>query len=104
MLQGASAMTIYHKHHIIPKHMGGTDDPSNLVELTIEEHAEAYRKLYEQHGKWQDKIAWQMLSGQITNSEAIKISQSTGAKNRKKRYGKDNHFYGKKHLEESKKK
>ena len=24
-----------HKHHIIPKHKGGTDDPSNLVELTV---------------------------------------------------------------------
>ena len=32
---------VYHKHHIIPKHIGGTDDPSNLVDLTIEEHAEA---------------------------------------------------------------
>ena len=28
-------MTIKHKHHIIPRHMGGTDDPINLVELTI---------------------------------------------------------------------
>lgn len=27
------------KHHIIPKSEGGTDDPSNLVECTIEEHA-----------------------------------------------------------------
>ena len=23
-----------HIHHIIPKHMGGTDEESNLVELT----------------------------------------------------------------------
>lgn len=30
-----------HIHHIIPRHMGGTDDPSNLIELTIQEHAEA---------------------------------------------------------------
>jgi hypothetical protein len=33
---------IIHKHHIIPKHAGGTNDPSNLVELTIEQHAEAH--------------------------------------------------------------
>ena len=24
-----------HKHHIIPKHAGGTDDPDNLIELSI---------------------------------------------------------------------
>jgi len=61
---------IKHKHHIIPKHAGGTDDSSNLIELTIEEHAEAHRLLFEEHGRWQDKIAWKFLSGQISESEA----------------------------------
>ncbi len=64
-------MSIYkHKHHIIPKHIGGTDDPFNIVLLTVEEHAEAHRKLYEEYGRWQDKIAWKTLSGQITKTEA----------------------------------
>ena len=62
---------VIHKHHIIPKHMGGTDDPSNLVELTVEEHAEAHKKLFEEYGQWQDEIAWKCLSGQITQAEAI---------------------------------
>jgi hypothetical protein len=26
-----------HIHHIIPKHIGGTDEPSNLIELTVKE-------------------------------------------------------------------
>ena len=52
-----------HKHHIIPKHMGGSNNPSNIVELTIEEHAEAHRVLYETHGCWQDRLAWLGLSG-----------------------------------------
>ena len=50
--------------------MGGSNDPSNLVELTVEEHAEAHRILWEKHGKWQDKIAWKTLSGQISIQEA----------------------------------
>jgi len=61
-----------HLHHIIPKHMGGTDDPSNLRELTIEEHAEAHRKLYEEFGKPQDKRAWMGLAKLMTGKEIIK--------------------------------
>jgi hypothetical protein len=72
-----------HKHHIIPKHIGGSDDPSNLVELTVEEHAEAHRKLYEQYGHWQDKIAYDMLSGQIGLDDAIQAAR--GAANRGKK-------------------
>lgn len=59
-----------HWHHIVPKHAGGSDDSSNLVLLTVEEHAEEHRKLWENHGRWQDKIAWKTLSGQITIQEA----------------------------------
>lgn len=94
-----------HIHHIIPKHMGGTDDPSNLVELTIEEHAEAHRKLYEQYGSEYDLIAWRMLSGQIPVTEATRLSQVEAAKRRwtdearveqsKKMTGKSNHMFGK---------
>ena len=39
-----------HKHHIVPKHAGGTNNPENLIELTVEEHAEAHRILYEENG------------------------------------------------------
>ncbi len=28
----------YEKHHVIPKCMGGTDDPENIVKLTLREH------------------------------------------------------------------
>ena len=73
-----------HLHHIIPKYMGGTDDPSNLVELTVEEHAEAHRLLYEQHGNWQDKIAWQALSGRIGQEEILRMKQGMANKGRKR--------------------
>lgn len=58
-----------HKHHIIPKHMGGSNHPDNLIELSVEDHADAHRKLYEEHGHWQDRIAWKALSGQIGKEE-----------------------------------
>jgi hypothetical protein len=61
-----------HWHHIIPKHMGGSDDPSNLIELTIEEHAEAHRKLYEEFGRVQDRRAWMGLAKMMTGEEIIR--------------------------------
>ena len=60
-----------HLHHILPKHMGGTDNPSNLIELTVEEHAEAHRKLYEEYGRLQDKRAWLGLAKIMTGEEII---------------------------------
>lgn len=69
-----------HMHHVIPKHMGGTDDSGNLVELTIEEHAEAHKKLYEQYGLWQDYLAWQGLSGMMDKQELIRQMLSIAGK------------------------
>lgn len=72
-----------HTHHIIPKHQGGTDDPSNLVELTVEQHAEVHRLLFEQHGRLQDKIAWLALSGRIGQEEILRMKQGLGMKGKK---------------------
>lgn len=60
--------------------MGGTDDPSNLIELTLEEHAEAHRLLWEQYGKWEDKYAWLGLLGMIPNKELHQKISSEAAK------------------------
>jgi hypothetical protein len=61
-----------HKHHIIPKHMGGTNHSSNLVLLTVEEHTEAHRLLWEKYGHWQDEIAYKGLAGIINKEEAVR--------------------------------
>jgi hypothetical protein len=50
--------------------MGGTDDPSNLVELSVEDHAAAHMELYEKHGNQFDLIAARMLRKEITGKEA----------------------------------
>ncbi len=106
---------IYHIHHIVPKHMGGDDSAGNLVKLTVEEHAEAHRKLYEQFGNKFDHIAYLVLSKQIGQEEAnyMKLlgpknwtveGKENLRKSAKTRTGKKNGFYGKKHSEETKQK
>lgn len=54
----------YHRHHIIPKHMGGDDTKENLVYLTPEEHAAAHLHLYEEFGYSADLMAYNYI---ITN-------------------------------------
>lgn len=106
-----------HKHHIIPVHMGGTDDTSNIEEISVEEHAEKHRILFEQHGHWQDYLAWQGLAGRMGKEEIIryKISQTHKGKKLtpehieilrekgKKLTGNNNPFFGKTHSEEGRK-
>ena len=83
-----------HKHHIVPKHMGGTDDSSNLILLTVEEHAEAHQKLFEEYGRKQDELAWKGLLGLIDKEE---MSRQIASLNGKK-------WLGKKHSESTKQK
>ena len=64
--------------------MGGTDDPNNLIELTVEEHAEAHRILYEEHGKWEDYCAWQALSGRLGQEEILRMKQGMANKGKKR--------------------
>jgi hypothetical protein len=70
-----------HKHHIIPKHMGGSNDPENIAILSPEEHAEEHKKLYEKFGKIEDYLAWKGLSGFIGKEEIImEIMRDNGKK------------------------
>lgn len=95
-------MTIYHIHHIVPKYRGGSDDPSNLVKLTIKEHAQAHLDLYHQHGDERDLLAYKMLLGQITHAEARLARAKLPKTEEHKRKiseavkGKKNGMYGKK--------
>jgi hypothetical protein len=46
--------------------------------LTIEEHAEAHRLLYEQYGRWQDRVAWHGLEKRISKQEAERQAHLEG--------------------------
>ena len=59
-------MSKLHKHRILPGHMGGLYEPDNVELLTISEHAEAHRLLFENFGCREDWLAWQLLSGVLS--------------------------------------
>jgi ribosomal protein S27AE len=95
--------------------MGGQDSAGNIVELTVEEHADAHRTLYEKYGKWQDQCAYLALSGRIGKEEIIryKISESKKGENNPMhgtvspnagKFGEDSPRWGQKHTAEAKKK
>lgn len=65
-----------HKHHIIPRHAGGANGPTKKV--TVAEHAEEHRLLWEKNRDQYDYIAWKALSGQLTMSKARRLAQKEG--------------------------
>ena len=73
-----------HKHHIIPKHKGGSDDPSNLMEVSVEEHAELHKKLWLEEGRHQDFLAWQGLAGLMPKEDIVRQLISNTHKGKKK--------------------
>lgn len=73
--------------------MGGSDDPSNLIELTIEEHAKAHYELWLICGCWEDEIAYLGLTGQIGKDEIIrKCLIESGRKRMRKLHESDPDF------------
>ena len=63
--------------------MGGSDEPSNLEEITVKVHAERHKELYLKYNKTEDYVAWKSLSEQIDKEELIRLTSSIGGKNNK---------------------
>lgn len=55
-----------HRHHIIPKHSGGTDNLDNYTYLTIREHIIAHFLLWKMHKNVNDLRAMKMLGAKLT--------------------------------------
>lgn len=70
--------TIYHKHHITPRHAGGSNSTSNIKVVSVQQHAEEHRLLFEQHGRFEDKLAWKMLEGQELIGDLLRIKSKLG--------------------------
>jgi hypothetical protein len=58
-----------HKHHIVPKHRGGSDDPSNLVEITVTQHAMFHYCEWKLWGNIRDFCAYKMILHDVRNPE-----------------------------------
>jgi hypothetical protein len=67
-----------HKHHIIPRYMGGTNVAENLVEITVTQHAMYHFCNYQLWGNEEDKIAWLGLSNSINPIEASLLAHKVG--------------------------
>lgn len=61
-----------HKHHIIPRHLGGDDSSSNYAVLTPLEHAEAHWILWCTYRKKEDWLAAVGLEGWAKKTKILK--------------------------------
>lgn len=77
-----------HRHHIIPRHMGGTDTPDNIAYLTPKQHAEAHLELYREYGKEEDLWAYrQLISNQEHRDSHNSISRYVTNKAKRRIFG-----------------
>lgn len=119
--EAKNILTYTERHHIIPKSMGGTDEQSNLVWLTAEEHLRVHlllpKMVSENHNirkmslaavrmanpqsKTQQRIIGDNLIPEIAaiRAEAALLHSKYMSEKHK---GKDNPFYGHKHTDETK--
>ena len=58
------------RHHIVPRHMGGTDDEDNFVTVTYRQHILLHLLLWKIHSKPGDLMAYKLMKGQIDTVEA----------------------------------
>ena len=97
------------RHHIIPKCMGGTNHEDNLVFLTAREHFIVHKLLCEihpkHHGIFKGYYAMAMLNQTSRNIALTSREYEYLRKDFSKRNSGDlNHYFGKKHSDEIRKK
>lgn len=98
----------YHeKHHILPRSLGGKDDPDNIIVLCARDHVFAHALLAKIHGGPMWYAYWMMVNGVANarfkrNGVLVRISSRMVALARikkselmtKNRSGANHHFYG----------
>lgn len=97
------------KHHIVPRCLGGSDDESNLVQLTLREHFIAHKLLYKIHPK--NKAIcyayWMMCNRTKAKSSDYAMAKAhmyeIMSEKGKKLVGERNPMYGKSHSKKTRK-
>lgn len=69
------------KHHIIPKFDGGTNDPSNIIILTVKEHVIAHWLRWMVLNKRGDKLAYLFRNGNVNEARTLLRSAVLEARN-----------------------
>lgn len=86
---------VLHKHHKIPKCMGGGNDHNNLIKLSVEDHIKAHLLFAECFDINSKEYVSNMRSARILNNKSIKDKEIL-EKISKCFIGENNPFYGKK--------
>lgn len=105
----ASPGEYHEKHHIVPRSLGGSDAPENIVRLTPREHYLAHWLLAKIHGgkMWMALTAMSMKNGNTRKRADLSSSVYAEAKEKAYRHksesmaGRGNHFYGRRHTQQS---
>lgn len=99
------------RHHIVPRCMGGSDSEDNLVTLSAKEHYVAHHLLFKHYKTSKLAHAWFMMLRCDPNQKrhfTAKQHEAATEAHRKALSetlkGEDNHFYGRSHTEETKRK
>ena len=67
-----------HKHHIIPKHAGGSDDENNIIEVSLTQHTMWHFANWCLWGRLEDRLAYRGLGGQVQGEELSKEKRLLG--------------------------
>ena len=70
----------WHRHHLIPRHAGGSDDPSNLVKVNVPMHVFLHEQRYKEYGCEYDRVAALCLRGRMTKEDLVLAACIEGGK------------------------
>ena len=93
---------VLHKHHKIPKCMGGSNSIDNLILLSVEDHVTAHLLFAECFDVGSFEYNSNLRAARLLNKKSIKDKESL-EKIKQSYVGENNPFYGKSHSEGTKK-